>query len=124
MPPRVTLFLLAVLLVATAVGAPVGLAQTRQPDLSELWERYPLDAPEEGPRAVREQEEGGSTAGPPPESPGRAGPFPLALLFLALALAAVGVAGAVRHVVVGLRRRSRGESGRLGSGAGAGDLGG
>jgi hypothetical protein len=106
MPPRVALFLLALLLVATAVGVPVGSAQTQQPDLNELWERYPLDAPEEGPRAVGGQEEDGSTAGPPPEPPDRAGPLPLALLFLALALVVVGTVGAARQAVLGVRRRA------------------
>ena len=101
--PRVALVLLALLLVATAVGVPVGSAQTEQPDLTELWGRYPLEPPEEGPRDVGGREEDGSTAGPPPEPPGRAGLFPLALLFLVLALDVVAVAWVVRQGVVGLR---------------------
>jgi hypothetical protein len=118
---RAALVLLAFSLVVTALGVPVASGQTQEPDLNELWQRYPLDPPEEGPRDVGGREERGSTAGPPPESPGRAGPFPLVLLFLALALTVVGVAGAVRQAVLALRARRRSESRRLG--AGAGDLG-
>lgn len=101
------------LLVGTAVSLPVASAQTQQPDLDELWEQYPLETPEggpgaDGPRAVDVREETGSTGGPPPDPPTRAGPLPLAVLLLALWLAALGIAGAAHHLVVGLRRRRRG----------------
>jgi hypothetical protein len=123
MLPRAFFLLLVLSLVATVVGVAESSAQTQRGDFSELWERYPLDPPpQEGPRAVGEREEHGSTPGPPPEARGRAGPFPLALLFLSFALAVLGIAGAVHQAVVGLRERRRGDSGRLG--AGAGDLGG
>jgi hypothetical protein len=102
------LFLLLVLsLVGTVVGVAESSAQTQRGDLSELWERYPLDPPQEGHRPAGEREEGGSIPGPPADPPGRAGPVPLALLFLSFALAVVGIAGAVYQVVVGLRERRR-----------------
>jgi hypothetical protein len=108
MLPRALFLLLVLSLVASVVGVAESSAQTQRGDLSELWERYPLDPPQEGPRAVGEREEHGSTAGPPPEPPGRAGPFPLTLLFVSFALAVVGIAGAVHQAVVGLRERRRG----------------
>jgi hypothetical protein len=121
MVPRALFTVVALLLAATAFGVSEGSAQTQDGNLNELWERYPLDAPEEGPRAVGAREEDGSTAGPPPEPPDRAGPFPHALLFLALGLAVVGVAGAVRQTLLVLRARRSGGAGELGGGAG--DLG-
>jgi hypothetical protein len=101
------LFLLLVLSLVATIGVAESSAQAQRGDLNELWESYPLDPPQEGPREVGAREEKGSTAGPPPEPPGRAGPFPLALLFLSLALAVVGIAGAVYQAVVGMRERPR-----------------
>lgn len=118
MPLRALCVLLAVLALAGSVAtAPAG-AQSQPPDLGELWKRYPLEAPPPEQRSVGAREENGSLAGPPPKEAEPAGPIPQAVLFVALALAVVGVAGGARQAFGWLRERRRG---RLG--AGAGDLG-
>jgi hypothetical protein len=108
-------------ILALAAVAPAG-AQTQTNDLGELWEQFPLEAPPDDERPVGERERSGSLAGPPPRPEEPAGPLAESLLFLALALGVVGVAGALHQLVRALRRRRRGEPGGLG--AGAGDLGG
>lgn len=107
MPPRAFSFLLTLLVVATLVSAPAGPAQGRQGDLSELWGEYPLEPGADGPRSVGAREERGSTAGPPPSGAKPAGPVPLAFLFLALALAVVGVTGGALQGLGRLRARRR-----------------
>jgi hypothetical protein len=120
---RAAFLVLALVVLATLVSAPTSLAQSRQGDLSELWNEYPLDPRVEGPRPIGAREESGSTAGPPPSAAKPAGPLPLALLFLAFALAVVGIAGGAVQGIGRLRERRRGKAGR-GLGAGAGNLGG
>jgi hypothetical protein len=105
MPPRALFIVIGLLVLATLAFAPAGTAQSRQGDLSDLWKEYPLDPRPAETRSVGGREEPGSTAGPPPPPAKQAGPFPLALLFLALALAVVGVAGGARQGVVRLRAR-------------------
>lgn len=118
---RAALLVLPLVALATLASTPTGLAQSRQGDLSEFWNEYPLDLRVEGPRPVGAREEKGSTAGPPPAAE-PAGPFPLALLFLALALAVLGIAGGAVQGIGRLCERRRGRAGR-GLGAGAGNLG-
>jgi len=89
MPLRILSLLLALLAVATLASAPAGIAQSQEEELSELWKQYPLETRDERPRPVGAGEENGSTAGPPPKQAEPAGPIPLALLFLALALGVV-----------------------------------
>jgi hypothetical protein len=96
---------LALLVLAMLASAPAGPAQSRQGDLSDVWREYPLDPRPEESRPVGAHEERGSTAGPPPRPAEPVGRFPLALLFLALALAVVGVAGGARQAVASLRAR-------------------
>jgi hypothetical protein len=103
--PRGFSLLLALLVVATLVSAAAGPAQGRQGDLPDLWSEYPLEPGADEPRSVEAREERGSTAGPPPAAAKRAGPVPLAFLFLALALAVVGVAGGALQGVGRLRAR-------------------
>jgi hypothetical protein len=119
---RAACLVLPLVVLATLVSAPTGHAQSRQGDLSELWKEHPLDPRVEGPRPVGAREERGSTAGPPPSAAKPAGSFPLALLFLALALAVVGIAGGAVQGIGRLRERRRGRAGS-GLGAGAGNLG-
>jgi hypothetical protein len=129
MPLRALCILLVLGVVTPLASAAVAPAQSRQGDLSELWNEYPLVPRVEGPGPVGAREESGSTAGPPPAKPAgpppvpakSAGPLPLALLFLALGLAVVGVTGGALQGLGRLRERRR-ERGRLG--AGAGNLGG
>lgn len=111
---RRLILLFALLLAAISHGAPTATAQTpdQQNDLTDLWERYPLDAPDEGPRPLGTGEEGGSKAAPPADEPEPGGAFALSLLFLAMGLAVVGVAGGVYQGVSALRRRRRGGSRR------------
>ncbi len=118
---RALCVLLAVPALAGAVAIVPASAQSQAPDLGELWQRYPLEAPPPEQRSVGVREENGSLAGPPPADEAEpAGPLPeLAFLFLALALAVVGLTGGARQGLGWLRARRRG---RLG--AGAGDLGG
>ncbi len=99
--------LLALLLAATSLGVSEAVAQTRQEDMTELWERYPLEAPEEGSRSVGAREEDGSKAGPPPRSAEPGGLFALALLFLVIGLTVAGVAGALYRPVARLLNRNR-----------------
>lgn len=120
---RATVLVLPLVVLATLVSAPTGLAQSPQGDISELWSEYPLDPRVEGPRPAGAREERGSTAGPPPSAAKPAGPIPLALLFLALALAVVGIAGGAVQGIGRLRKRRRGKP-RRGLGVGAGNLGG
>lgn len=101
--------LLVLLVATTAQEVSEAAAQTQRDDLSELWERYPLEAPEEGSRSVGAREKDISTAEPPPTPAERGGPFALTLLVLAIVLAVVGVAGGLYQAVAGLRR-NRSES--------------
>ena len=104
---------------ALALAAPPAVvAQSRQGELDELWREYPLENPSEGPRHLGGREERGSTAGPPPKAADSAGPIPLALLFLAFALAVVGLAGGALRGIAALRDRRRDRGGRLDAGAG------
>jgi hypothetical protein len=105
MPARGLFLVLGLLVLATLASAPAGPAQTRQEDLSDLWKQYPLDPRPAETRSVGGREEPGSTAGPPPPAAKPAGPLPQALLFLAMALAVVGVVGGARQGVVRLRAR-------------------
>jgi hypothetical protein len=92
--------LFALLLFAISLGAPAATAQQTQhqdSDMTELWERYPLDAPAVGPGPVGAREEDGSTAVPRADVADPPGVFALSLLFLALGLAVVGIAGGVYH---------------------------
>lgn len=118
MPLRILSLLLALLAVATLASAPAGIAQSQEEELSELWKQYPLETRDERPRPVGAGEENGSTAGPPPKQAEPAGPIPLALLFLALALGVVLVIGGAVQGIAKLRERRRNRSGRLGAGAG------
>ncbi len=114
---RRLILLFALLLATISHGAPTATAQTpeQQDDLSDLWERYPLDAPDDGARPLGTGEEGGSKAGSPADEPESGGMFALSLLFLAMGLAVVGIAGGVYQGVSALRRRRRGGSPRSGS---------
>ena len=116
---RALCVLLAVPALAGAVAIVPASAQSQAPDLGELWLRHPLEAPPAEQRSVGVREENGSLAGPPPREAEPAGPLPEAFLFLAFALAVVGLTGGARQGLGWLRARRRG---RLG--AGAGDLGG
>ena len=116
---RALCVLLAVPALAGAVAIVPASAQSQAPDLGELWQRYPLEAPPPEQRSVGVREENGSLAGPPPQEAEPAGPLPEAFLFLAFALAVVGLTGGARQGLGWLRARRRD---RLG--AGAGDLGG
>jgi hypothetical protein len=114
---RRLILLFALLLAAMSYGAPTATAQTQeqQDDLTDLWERYPLDAPADEPRPLGTHEEGGSKAGSPADEPEPGSMFALSLLFVAMGLAVVGVAGGVYQGVSALRRRRRGGSVRSGS---------
>jgi hypothetical protein len=112
MPLRALCLLLAVLAVTASA------ASAHPDDLGELWQRYPLEAPPPEQRPVGTPERNGSLAGPPPREAKPAGALPQAVLFVALGLAVIGVAGGARQGLRWARERRRG---RLG--AGAGDLG-
>jgi hypothetical protein len=105
MPLRALSLMLALLVLGALTSAAAGQAPSEQGDLSELWREHPLDPAPEEPRSVGAPEERGSTAGPPPSPAKPAGPFPLALLFLALALAVLGVAGGALKGLGRLRER-------------------
>jgi hypothetical protein len=105
MPLRALSLVLALLVLGALTSAAAGQAPSEQGDLSELWREHPLDPAPEEPRSVGAPEERGSTAGPPPSPAKPAGPFPLALLFLALALAVLGVAGGALKGLGRLRER-------------------
>jgi hypothetical protein len=123
MPLRALSLVLALLVLGPLTSTAAGQAQSDQEDLSELWREYPLDPAPEEPRSVGAREERGSTAGPPPSPARPAGPFPLALLFLALALAVLGVAGGALKGLGRLRERRRARTASRGL-AGRGLLGG
>jgi hypothetical protein len=123
MPLRALSFVLALVAVGALTSAAAGQAPSEQGDLSQLWRVYPLDPAPEEPRSVGAREERGSTAGPPPSPAKPAGPFPLALLFLALALAVLGVAGGALKGLGRLRERRRARTASRGL-AGRGLLGG
>ncbi len=134
MPLRAACILLTALALTAAVSATAVGAQTKPPNLEELWEQYPLEAPPDEERRVGEREKRGSLAGPPPKPAEPAGPLFQALLIVALVLGLVGLAVGVRRGLALLRERRREREpkpererkrerpGRLG--AGAGDLGG
>jgi hypothetical protein len=105
---RTVCLLLGLVAAATLLGSTEAAAQTQEGDLTELWERYPLEEPAEDSRPAGTREEDGSKAGSPPAAPKRAGPFAQALLYLALALAVVGVAGGVFKAVGSVREQRRG----------------
>jgi hypothetical protein len=109
---------LCLLLALVAVTASSAGAQTQSDDLGELWQRYPLEAPPPEQRPAGAPERNGSLAGPPPKEARPAGVLPQVILFVALGLAVVGIAGGARQGIGWARGRRRG---RLG--AGAGDLG-
>ena len=115
---RGVLVLLAAFALAALASPPAVGAQSRQGELDELWREYPLENPAENPRQLGGREERGSTAGPPPKAADSAGPIPLALLFLAFALAVVGLAGGALRGIAALRDRRRDRGGRLDAGAG------
>jgi hypothetical protein len=115
---RSALLLLPALALAALASPPAAVAQTRQGELHELWREYPLENRVDGSRQLGGREERGSTAGPPPKAAESAGPIPLALLFLAFALAVVGLAGGALRGIAALRQRRRDRGGRLGAGAG------
>ena len=114
---RGVLIVFAALALAALASPPAVVAQSRQGELDELWREYPLENPMESPRQLGGREERGSTAGPPPKAAESAGPIPLALLFLALALTVVGLAGGALRGIAALRDRRRDRGGRLDAGA-------
>ena len=118
MPARAVLLVIAALAFTALAFPPATGAQSREGELDELWREYPLENPVESPRRLGGREEGGSTAGPPPKAAERAGPIPLALLFLAFALTVVGLAGGALRGIGALRHRRRDRGSRLGAGAG------
>jgi hypothetical protein len=118
MPARAVLLVCAALALTVLAFAPAAGAQSREGELDELWREYPLENPVESPRRLGGREEGGSTAGPPPKAAERAGPIPLALLFLAFALTVVGLVGGALRGIAALRHRRRDRGSRLGAGAG------
>lgn len=114
MPLRAFFLLLALLAAGVLVTASSAAAQTQEEDLKEFWERYPLEAPDEGsaPAGAAEEQRGPGLSTPmlrPPPARGQ-GPLPLVLLSLALAVALVGVAGAIRGALTAWRDESRGHS--------------
>jgi hypothetical protein len=115
---RGVLVVFAALALAALASPPAAVAQSRQGEFDELWREYPLENPVESPRQLGGREVRGSTAGPPPKAAESAGPIPLALLFLAFALAVVGLAGGALRGIAALRYRRRHRGGRLGAGAG------
>jgi hypothetical protein len=118
MPARAVLLVCAALALTVLVFPPVAGAQSREGELDELWREYPLENPGESPRQLGGREERGSTPGPPPKAAKRAGPIPLALLYLAFAFAVVGLAGGALRGLAALRDRRRNRGGRLGAGTG------
>lgn len=98
--PRTLALGLALVLVAAAtlLAASPALAQQPDEDLSELWREYPLDPRQETPRPVGAHERDALLSGPPATPDRPVGPIVLALLYAALALGALGVAGAARAI--------------------------
>jgi hypothetical protein len=122
MPLRAFFLLLALLAAGALVAASTAAAQTQEEELEEFWERYPLEAPDEGsaPAGAAEEQRGPDPSRPmlrPPPARGQ-GPLPLVLLSLALAVALVGVAGGIRRVKTAGRDESRGRSDELARDAG------
>jgi hypothetical protein len=117
MPARAVLLVCAALALTVLAFPPAAGAQSREGELDELWREYPLENPG-SPRRVEGREERGSTPGPPPKAAEGAGPIPLALLFLAFALAVVGTVGGALRGIAALRDRRRHRGGRLGAGTG------
>lgn len=95
---RALVLMLTFVTTATLLVAPPVLAQGRNADLSELWREYPLDPRQETPRPAGARERDAFASGPPPEPAHPPGPIVLAFLYVALALGALGVAGAARAI--------------------------
>jgi catechol 2,3-dioxygenase-like lactoylglutathione lyase family enzyme len=98
--PDVLRSLVLLLAVATLVVSPPALGQEQTPDLSDLWTEYPLDPTQDDPRPAGSRERDASIWGPPPDEPQPAGPFAVALFYLALALGVLGIAGAIRALPI------------------------
>lgn len=89
--------LVALAVLAALLAAPPAPGQQQKDDLSQLWGEYPLDQSQDGLQRPQIRERDGSISGPPPKGPSPGGPIALAILYLALALGVLGVAGAVRR---------------------------
>ena len=109
---RALALLLALVTLLAAPGA-IGQSQSRKPDLTDLWNEYPLDQTPAGIERRESRARDGSTAGPPPRAPQPGGPIALAILYAMLALATVTAVLAARRAVhlsrglVGRRSRER-----------------